>query len=75
MDAYWSLPWASDAIAQGVLIYTQIAYPIILLFVYLIAFTVRSVATARNDNDTSQQPEQLGYVTLIIPTGPRLSPG
>ena len=65
MDAYWSLPWASDAIAQGVLIYTQIAYPIILLFVYLIAFTVRSVATARNDNDTSQQPEQLGYVSQL----------
>ena len=38
----------------------QIANPILLLFVYLISFTVRSIATARNDNDTSEQVPQLG---------------
>ena len=56
-----SLPWASDALARRVLSYTQVAYPIVLLFVYLIAFTVRSIATARNDNDTPET-EQLGQV-------------
>jgi hypothetical protein len=35
----------------------QIAYPLIVLFVYLIAFTVRSITTARsNDNDDSAPP-------------------
>ena len=62
MNVNHSLPWASDAVAQGVLTYTQIAYPIILLLIYLITFTVRSITTARNDNDTTNQPEQLGQV-------------
>ena len=62
MNVNHSLPWASDAVAQGVLTYTQIAYPIILLLVYLVTFTVRSITTARNDNDTTNQPEQLGQV-------------
>lgn len=55
-----SLPWVSDPVAQDVLAYLQIAYPIILLFLYLVVFTVRSVLTARSDSDLAQQPEQLG---------------
>lgn len=58
------IPWASNAVAQGLLTYLHIAYPIILLFVYLFAFTARSIATARNDNDAETQPEQLGQVQL-----------
>jgi hypothetical protein len=42
------------------LTYIQIAYPIILLFVYLITFTIRSIVTARSDIDSLPHPEQLG---------------
>lgn len=45
---------------QRLLSILQIAYPIVLLFVYLISFTVRSITTASNDNDTSKQAPQLG---------------
>ncbi|KAK4552888.1 ATP-binding cassette-type vacuolar membrane transporter Hmt1 [Recurvomyces mirabilis] len=56
-----SLPWVSNPVAQNILTYLQIAYPIIVLFLYIITFTIWSIATARNDNDdTTQQPEQLG---------------
>ena len=63
MDALLNLPFASDAVAQGILTYFQIIYPILLLFLYVVAFTVRSIATARNDN-VQIEPEQLGQVTL-----------
>lgn len=46
----------------------QVAYPLVLLFVYLICFTVRSIATARNDNDINQQPQQLGPGGKPLPT-------
>lgn len=55
--------FVSDPVAQGLLDYVQIAYPLILLFLYLVAFTVRSIATARTDADADgaqQQPKQLG---------------
>ena len=59
-----SLPWVSNPVAQEILAYTQVAYPIVLLLFYLVVFTIHSIVTAaRNDNDkktTSQQPEQLG---------------
>lgn len=55
-----SLPWVSDPRAQGLLTYLQIAYPIALLIIFLTAFTVRSVVTARNDNDDTPQSDQLG---------------
>ena len=55
------VPWAANDIAQGILTYLQIAYPIILLFLYLIAFTVRSIATSRNDNNRPE-PQLLGQV-------------
>lgn len=60
MDA-GSKPWVSQPVAQDVLRLLQIAYPIILLSLYIVAFTIRSVATAApNDNNVSATPEQLG---------------
>ena len=49
----------------------QIAYPIVLLFVYLISFTIRSIATARNDNDTFNQAPQFGPGGKPLPTHKR----
>lgn len=46
----------------------QIACPLILLFVYLIAFTIRSITSARNDNDIDQKPQQLGPGGKPLPT-------
>jgi len=53
-------PWVSSPLAQKILAYLQVIYPILLLFLYILAFTIRSVATARNDNHSPPQPEQLG---------------
>lgn len=53
-------PWVSEPLAQHLLAYVQVIYPILLLALYLIAFTVRSVVTASNDNDAGSQPQQLG---------------
>ena len=56
-----TLPWVSNVAAQHTLRYTQVAYPIALLILYLVAFTVRSITTSRKDeDDVPQQPEQLG---------------
>jgi hypothetical protein len=55
-----SLPWVSDPRAQALLTYLQIAYPIALLIIFIVAFTVRSILTARNDNDDTPQSDQLG---------------
>lgn len=46
----------------------EIATPGLLLFIYLIAFTVRSIAIARNDNDIDQEPQQLGPGGKPLPT-------
>ena len=56
MDDHW---YANDKVAQRILTIVQIAYPIVLLFVYLIAFTIRSITVARNDNNVPE-PELLG---------------
>ncbi|KAI5367192.1 putative Type 1 protein exporter [Septoria linicola] len=55
-------PWVSNPTAQAILNYLQIAYPIVLLVLYLTTFTVRSIVTARGESDAQpqQQPEQLG---------------
>lgn len=62
-----SVPWVSNPVAQKILTYTQVAYPIILICLYIITFTVRSVVTARNDNDTTKEPEQLGPGGKALP--------
>ncbi|EME82738.1 ABC transporter, ABC-B family, HMT-ATM type [Pseudocercospora fijiensis CIRAD86] len=53
-------PWVSNPVAQALLNYVQIAYPIVLLITYLVTFTVHSIASARNDNDQPHHAEQLG---------------
>lgn len=62
-----SLPWVSDPVAQGVQTTVHVVYPILLLFLYLIAFTVRSIRTARNDND-NDPPPQLGPLGKPLPS-------
>lgn len=61
-----SLPWVSDPVAQGVQTVVHIVHPILLLFLYLVAFTVRSITTASNDNDTKPAP-QLGPLGKPLP--------
>lgn len=54
-------PWVSNPVAQNILADFQIAYPLVLIFLYLIAFTVRSVRNARDDTELApQEPQQLG---------------
>lgn len=54
-------PWVSDAFSRDILAYVQIAYPIILLLLYLITFTVQSVVTApKTEELPPQHPPQLG---------------
>ncbi|KAK5134005.1 hypothetical protein LTR08_007010 [Meristemomyces frigidus] len=55
-----SLPWVSDPVAQKILTSLQVAYPIALLCLYIIAFTARSIYTAANTNETTPETEQLG---------------
>lgn len=43
------LPWVSSGTAQGILDVLHYANPIILLFFFLFAFTLRSVLTATGD--------------------------
>lgn len=58
--------------------YTQIAYPIVLLLLYLVAFTVRSVLTASKEEDAVHEPEQLGPGGKPLPSrknnGPKKQP-
>jgi hypothetical protein len=46
----------------------QIGSPIANLLIYLIAFTIRSITTARNDNDIDHEPQQLGPGGKPLPT-------
>ncbi|QIW98414.1 hypothetical protein AMS68_003932 [Peltaster fructicola] len=55
-----SSPWVANATAQSVLAYTQVTYPIVLLLVFIAAFTVRSILAVRKDNDTTKESGQLG---------------
>ncbi|KAI7607771.1 hypothetical protein KC319_g21195, partial [Hortaea werneckii] len=55
-----TLPWVSNPVAQDILTYVQIAYPIVLICLYIITFTTRSITTARNDDHDNLEPEQLG---------------
>ncbi|KAK4964031.1 ATP-binding cassette-type vacuolar membrane transporter Hmt1, partial [Elasticomyces elasticus] len=53
-------PWMSNRTALNILVYLHYAYPIVLLFLFLVSFTLRSVIAARNvQPDESSQP-QLG---------------
>ncbi len=60
MSAIDSRPWVSKSAAQEVLLYTHFSYPIILLAVFLIAFTAHSVLTASKDATVAACPDQTG---------------
>lgn len=76
--AHLPLPWVSNPVAQRVLRYSQIAYPIVLLLLYLVTFTVRSVLTASEEEDAVHEPEQLGPGGKPLPlrknNGPKKQP-
>ena len=48
-----ALPWVSNPVAQAILRRLQVAYPIILLGLYLVAFTTHSIWTARREEHPS----------------------
>jgi len=62
-------PWLSRPVAQRVLTYGQIAYPIVVLLLYLIAFTVHSITTARRDPDPDSDPAALTRPEQLGPGG------
>lgn len=52
--------WVSNSAAREVLVYTHFAYPIILLAIFLVAFTAHSVLTASKETTVSASPNQTG---------------
>lgn len=70
-----TLPWVSNTVAQHILTYLQIAYPIILICLYIITFTVRSISTARNEDETAAASEQLGPGGKPLPQQNKKEPG
>lgn len=53
-------PWASRRTAQSILVYIHFASPIVLLVVFLVAFTAHSIATASKDAVVPAPPDQTG---------------
>ncbi|KAK5007829.1 ATP-binding cassette-type vacuolar membrane transporter Hmt1, partial [Cryomyces antarcticus] len=64
-----SEPWVSNKTAQGILLYLHYAYPIILLFFFLFAFTTHSVVTASNANTIGISTTQTGPGGKPLPKG------
>lgn len=59
----YTQPWVSNRAAQDILTYLHASYPLILLFFFLTAFTVRSITTSRTeeeDDDQGSGSSQLG---------------
>jgi len=77
--SHGSLPWVSNPTALLILHYLQVISPILLLALYVITFTVHSIVTARDDDDPTTAPEQLGPGGKPLPKkninkkGPRLA--
>lgn len=63
--------WVSNATAQRILNVVQYAYPVVLLFVFLCAFTIRSVLVARAASASEPAPDDspniLGPGGKILP--------
>ena len=55
-----SAPWASNGTAQGILIYVHFASPLLLLVVFLVAFTTHSIVTAPKGSTVKVSTEQKG---------------
>ena len=53
-------PWVSNKTAQDVLVYVHYAYPIILLFFFVVATTAHAVLTASKDEIIQAVPDQTG---------------
>lgn len=53
-------PWVSNNTAQAILTYVHYAYPIVLLLLFLLAFTLHSVLTASKDDIVEPLPDQTG---------------
>ena len=53
-------PWVSNNTAQAILTYVHYAYPIVLLLLFLLAFTIHSVLTASKDDVVEPVPDQTG---------------
>ena len=53
-------PWVSNRTAQGILVYTHFSSPIILLALFLIAFTAHSIITSSDDAVVQPLPERTG---------------
>jgi hypothetical protein len=57
----FSAPWFHEKAAQKALRILQFAYPIVLLFFFIFAFTARSVWAATSDNANDEQPPMIQY--------------
>ena len=53
-------PWVSSRTAQDLLVYIHFAYPPVMLALFLIAFTVHSIATASKDTTIAASTDQTG---------------
>ena len=53
-------PWVSNRIAQDILVYTHFSSPIILLALFLIAFTIHSILTSSDDGGEQPSSPQTG---------------
>ena len=64
--------WVSNRTAQDLLVYIHFAYPPVLLTLFLVAFTVHSVATASEDTTITASTDQRGPGGKPLPknTGP-----
>ena len=60
MSASGRHSWVSNSATREVLVYSHFSYPIILLAVFLVAFTAHSVLTASKEDTVSASPDQTG---------------
>lgn len=60
MSASGRHSWVTNSAAREVLVYTHFSYPIILLVVFLVAFTAHSILTASKEDTVSASPNQTG---------------
>ncbi len=60
MSSNGSRPWVSNSTAHKVLVYTHFSYPIILLAIFLIAFTAHSIFTASKESTVAATSDRTG---------------
>ena len=69
-----SRPWVSDGNAERILFYTHYASPIVLLVIFLVAFTAHSIITASEDTTVKASTNSTGPGGKPLPqnTGARV---